>query len=127
MGILSSVMWMGVCGILVVSIYKLSGMGEIVDNIDKQKDVWDVLRESGLNPLQAFPSAVIDRLKDIGKAESRLERILDDDMLNTTSKHNPYWDHPDEAVSDKLEDIRISLRCLSDNLWDVMQILLNGE
>ncbi len=130
MGISSLYSWVGVYCLLAFSIHTLPGVDQIMDNVTKPgKDIWDLLREAGLNPLQSFPVAVVKRLEDLGRAESRLARILDDDIIVHTSgsRKNEFWQHPDEDVSDKLDKIRISLRCLGDNLWDVMQILRNGE
>ena len=91
------------------------------------KDIWDVLRERGLNPMEAFPTAVISRLEDIGRAQARLKSILDDEIFENLSKHNPYWDSKHELEADKLDDLRRKISCLSDNLWDLWTILRKEE
>lgn len=93
----------------------------------REKDVWDVLRERGLNPLESFPSAVISRLEDFGRAQQKLKSILDDEIFENLSKHDPYWDSTHESEADRLHDIRCKLNCLSDNLWDLWAILRKEE
>ena len=68
---------------------------------------------------------MIDRVEDIGRARQKLKSILDTEMFDNLSKHNPYWESKDEEMSEKLYDIRMSLACLNDNLWDLWAILNN--
>lgn len=70
---------------------------------------------------------MISRIKDLGRAQERLKMILDDEIFDTLSKHNPYWDSKYEPEADKLDDLRRKFSCLSDNLWDIMGILRTEE
>lgn len=97
------------------------------NHAQRNKDVWDVLREHGINPLESFPSAVIKRLEDIGRAQQKLKSILDDDIFDNLSKHDPYWDSEHEPEADRFHDVRMKLNCMRDNLWDLWAILRNEE
>ena len=94
---------------------------------DREKDVWDVLRERGLNPLESFPSAVIARLEDIGRAQQKLKMILDEEIFDSFGKHDPYWQDENPEFDDKLHTIRSRIACLNDNLWDLWAILRKEE
>ncbi len=65
----------------------------------------------------------VSRLEDMGRARQFLEGVLDNDVFEKTSKHNPYWESEHEIEADKLDDLRMTLTCLNDNLWELMQIL----
>ena len=66
---------------------------------------------------------IIDRIEDIGRARQKLKSILDTEVFDNLSKHNPYWESKDEEMSERLYEIRMSLSCLNDNLWDLWAIL----
>jgi len=93
---------------------------------DNTKDVWDLLREKGFNPLQAFPTAVISRIEDIGRAQAKLKSILDSDIFNR-SAFDKSWVHKDKEFDDKLDSLRMEIRVVEDNLWDLWAILRNEE
>ncbi len=94
---------------------------------DYQRDIWDLLREKNFNPIEALPTAMIKRIEDMGRCREKLKSILDDDIFEMLSKHNPYWDSKHAEEEDKLDYLRMKLTCISDNLWDLMQILQNDE
>lgn len=94
---------------------------------EPEKNIWDLLKEKGFDPTKALPTAMISRIEDIGRAQQRLKSILDDDLFDNLSKHNTYWHSKYEPESDKLDDLRRKLSCLSDNLWDLMTILQKDE
>lgn len=66
---------------------------------------------------------MVSRIEHIGRAHQALFRLLQDDIFENLSKHNPYWESEHEAENDKLYDTRMKLSCLNDNLWDIMRIL----
>ncbi len=66
---------------------------------------------------------MLARIQDIGRAQQALYRVLQDDIFDILSKHDPYWHSEHEKEADKLDDIRMKLGCFSDNLWDVYRIL----
>ena len=67
---------------------------------------------------------MVSRIEHIGRARQALSRILKEDIFDHLSKYNAYWhSEHDEAADDKLDNIRMKLNCLNDNLWDVMRIL----
>jgi len=96
-------------------------------SVSTQKDVWDVLRQRGINPLGSLSTDVITRLEDIGRAQQKLKSIIDDDIFDNLSKHDPFWDSTYESECDRLHDIRMKLNCLRDNLWDLWAILRREE
>lgn len=79
--------------------------------------------KAGLHGESAMSLIVVKRLEDIGRAKEKLRIILDDEIFETTSKHNPYWQSEHEQEADKLDDLRMKLACLNDNLWDIWSVL----
>ena len=67
--------------------------------------------------------AMLSRIQDIGIAQEALYRILQDPLFENLSKHDKYWHSKHDDESDKLDDVRMRLSCLSDNLWDIWRIL----
>ena len=59
-------------------------------------------------------------LQNVGRAEEKLMRLLEDAIFDTLSKHNDYWD------TDKLDDVRMKLSCIKEQLEDI-QVLINPE
>ncbi len=88
----------------------------------KHLDEWED-KKHDVNATNIFPQAVISRLEDIGRAQNKLAGILDEPIFDKLSKHNVYWHSDNEQASDKLDDIRLKLSCISDNLWDLLAIL----
>jgi hypothetical protein len=66
---------------------------------------------------------LVRRVEDIGRARQFLENVLEHEIFNKTSKHNPYWESIHEEECDKLQDLRMIFGCLNDNLWHLMEIL----
>ncbi len=90
---------------------------------EHNNNIWDILKARGLDPTKAFPMAMIDRVQDIGRAQERLKSILDDEIFEKLSKHNPYWDSNHEPECEKLDDLRRKFAQMNDNLWDLWAIL----
>ena len=83
---------------------------------------------AGINPTSnQLEDKMISRIKDMGRVQERLKAILDDEIFDTLSKHNPYWDSKHEPECDKLDDLRRKFSCFQDNLWDIMGILCAGD
>lgn len=78
-------------------------------------------------PINGLSFITISRIEDIGRAREKLKTILDDDIFDTLSKHNPYWDSEYEVESDKLDDLRRKFSCFSETLWDLYGILHKEE
>jgi hypothetical protein len=89
---------------------------------DNCKDIWDLLREKGFNPLQAFPSVVIARIEDLGRAKEKLKTILDLDIFNR-SAFDKFWTHSDSEYNEKLDQLRLEIRLVEENLWDLWAVL----
>jgi hypothetical protein len=79
-------------------------------------------------PLEhSLANCIIKRIEDIGKAITHLKEILDCDLFDDLSKHSNYWDSEHNNEADKLDDIRLKLSFLEENLWDVYAILENDS
>ncbi len=92
-----------------------------------ESSVLNILKSKELDSTKTLPEQMISRIQDIGRAQEKLQSILDDDMFDNLSKHDPYW-HPtaDEEV-DRFYDIRMKMSFLHENLWKVMGILNKDE
>lgn len=77
----------------------------------------------GIVTPNTLPEVVVNKIQDMGRAQQRLKSILHDEIFETLSKHNEYWDSIDPDASDKLDDLRRKFVCLQDNLWDLWAIL----
>lgn len=66
---------------------------------------------------------ILKRIQDMGRIEERIKSILDQEIFEQLSKHNPYWDSEDEKTCDKFYDLRMTLSAIYDNLWDIMGII----
>jgi len=66
---------------------------------------------------------ILKRLEDIGCAREKLQSIIDEDIFENLSKHNPYWDSEHEKESEKLYDIRIKLAYFKEKLWEIYSTL----
>lgn len=73
--------------------------------------------------LKSVPEDLVDKIQDMGRVEEKLLNVLEDEIFETTSKHNPYWHSENEEIGDKLDDLRRKFSCLHDNLWDIIAIL----
>jgi len=74
-----------------------------------------------------LPRMIISRVEDFGRAQEKLKNVLDCELFENNNKHNPFWHNDDPEVADKLDDIRMKLSCLSDNLWDLWSVLRNED
>lgn len=90
---------------------------------EAQTNIWDILKAQGMDPTKAFSMGMISRIEDIGRAQNKLKTILDNDVFDTLSKHNPYWHSEHDIEADKLDEVRRQLSCLNDNLWDLWAVL----
>lgn len=77
--------------------------------------------------MQDLAKKMVSRIEDIGRAQGTLKMILDHEVFDRLSKHNPYWDSIDPDAAEKLDEIRRMLSCVSDNLWDLWAILRKDD
>lgn len=56
------------------------------------------------------------------KAINKLKSILDDDVFHK-SAFDPIWCHENDEIDQKLDELRVKISCLEDNLWDLWIIL----
>lgn len=104
---------------------------DLLEEYDKIADTFDDFTQRmraayphhGIFTPETLPQVVTKKIQDMGRAQQKLKSILDEDIFDSLSKHNPYWDAIDPDVSDKLDDLRRKFVCLNDNLWDLWAIL----
>ena len=70
---------------------------------------------------------VVNKLLKVGRAYQLIILLLDDDIFDSLSKHDPYWQDEDEAVDDKLHQLRGKIQNMSDQLWDVIALIDTEE
>jgi hypothetical protein len=58
---------------------------------------------------------------NVGEARSICKEILDDAIFNDISKHSTYFNHEDEKIADKLQDIRWGLNRIHDALHSIWE------
>lgn len=75
----------------------------------------------------SLPDRMIEAVIRLGRAQEYLRKILEDEVFEHLSKHDPKWESNYDRENDLLDDTRRSLSCLSDNLWSLMSILKPGE
>ena len=66
---------------------------------------------------------VVNKLLKVGRAYQLIILLLDDDIFDSLSKHDPYWQDEDETVDDKLHQLRCKIQHMSDQLWDVIALI----
>lgn len=68
-------------------------------------------------------TAICKKLESIGIAREKLRLVLENEVFNDLSKHNPWWTSIHEVEDDKLDDLRRKLSCLNDELWEIVSTL----
>ena len=72
-----------------------------------------------MNDLKADLSlAMLAHVQKTGQALELLQRLGEDEIFNTLSKHNPFWHE-----SDKLEDLRMKLCDIEQKIHEVRDYL----
>jgi hypothetical protein len=66
---------------------------------------------------------MFDGVIRLGRAQERLKSILQSEVFDGLSKHDVKWDSEHQREADILEDVRLQLGAVHDNLWDLMGIL----
>jgi hypothetical protein len=66
---------------------------------------------------------ILARLEDTGRAQERLRQVLDNEVFENLSKHNPYWDSEHEKEAEKLNDIRLNIASVSEELYEIWGML----
>jgi hypothetical protein len=66
---------------------------------------------------------LIGYIEKIGIAREKLNEILDLDIWDDLSKHNPYWESQYEPECDKLDDARRRLAALHEQLLEIHLLL----
>lgn len=70
---------------------------------------------------------ILKRIEDIGTAQEMLNNITANDIFNNLSEYNPYWHSEHVMESEKLNEIRVKLIGLDEELWDLYAILKEGS
>lgn len=97
------------------------------EQIDNGADIWEILRSQGFNPIHSLPAAMISRIEDIGRARQAMETILNDELFERRSKHDPIWDAETLQDMEKLQNVRMKLIFMYDSLCEILEILSNDK
>lgn len=62
---------------------------------------------------------VVKALISIGRAQKILDKVLENPLFDSLSKHNPYWHSEHEVEADLLNDVRMQLQSVSDDLHEL--------
>lgn len=63
-----------------------------------------------MNDLKAdLPLAMMAHIQKTGQALEILNEVLNNDVFDNLSKHNPFW-----ASSDEMDDLRMKFLCIQD-------------
>jgi hypothetical protein len=68
-----------------------------------------------------------NRIINVGRALEKLEVVLDQDIFDELSKHNPKWDSEHEPEAETLHQVRGRLSYMHDQLWDIFALLKQDE
>ena len=66
---------------------------------------------------------VVNKLLKVGRAYQLIMLLLDDDIFDNLSKHDPFWDSEHDAEADKLHDLRFKFQHMSDQLYDIVALI----
>jgi len=56
----------------------------------------------------------------VGEARQMMKNLMDKhERLEMTSKHDTYWESEHDKESEKLYDLRCTMRDIHDKLWDI--------
>lgn len=67
--------------------------------------------------------SLIQSIQKTGRAIEILHKITDDDVFRDLSKHNPYWTHEDEKIYEKLDDLRMKLGWIQDEIYKSINLM----
>jgi hypothetical protein len=71
----------------------------------------------------SLPKAMIEVIIRLGRAQQLLRHLLDDEIWDNLSKHNPKWESEHEREDEILHDVRIKLAFVNDHLHDICYLL----
>lgn len=75
-----------------------------------------------MNPDEPTKLDWVRRLQDLGRIEERLRVLLNDNIFEYLSKHDPYWNENDSDEYDRLDECRMKFRHIQDQLYEVLEI-----
>jgi|SRR6185503_9461591 len=67
--------------------------------------------------------SLIESIQKSGRAIEILHKILEDDIFDTLSKHNPWWTHEDEKIYEKLDDLRCKFMWVEEEIRNAMYLI----
>jgi len=65
-----------------------------------------------------LPLAMLAHVQKTGQALAILDEVLNNDVFDNLSKHNPFWD-----ASDEMDELRMKLGWISDKLTEAVEML----
>ena len=66
---------------------------------------------------------IVEAIIRVGRAQERVKDLLQEDIFERLSKHNPEWDSEYDKEAEVLENVRLKLCQIHDNLCTIMGIL----
>jgi hypothetical protein len=69
---------------------------------------------------KSFSDTIVTKIMFLGRAQQQIFDLLDHDLFQNLSKHNPYFHSEHEVEADKLDDCRRRLQVVHDTLWDIV-------
>jgi len=70
------------------------------------------------NPKADLSLAMIEQIQKSGRAIEILGAITNDEIFDTLSKHNPWWDD-----SEKLQDLRFKFQWIEDQIHKAITMM----
>jgi hypothetical protein len=70
---------------------------------------------------------LINKLLSIGRCLEIIDRLLENTLFDDLSKHNEYWHSEHELEGDKLDETRMSLAAVQEDLLRVWETLKERE
>jgi len=73
----------------------------------------------------SLDNKIFKSLVNTGRCIEKINHLIDDNIFQNLSKHNPWWDKDEDG--DKLHDLRMKLSYIQDELMDISALLQQHE
>jgi len=67
--------------------------------------------------------SLIQSVQKSGRAIEILQKILENDIFDTLSKHNPWWTDKDEKIYEKLDDLRRKFMWIEEEIRNAINVI----
>lgn len=76
-----------------------------------------------MNDAYKFNTILLKRLHVLGRIHEKLLKLMDEEIFDSLSKHNPYWLDENEATSAKLHNVRCNVMMINDQIHEIWALL----